>query len=208
MFPLRHQRLAQHAGQAWDTIAVPLPLLPSPPANRHKQSVTARLPHFIQATTRVLFAQSLQPHWLAPSGCRAWNIGKKGELSEAGAREKAHKDRVTAILWHKNFLYSVSYDGCIKMWDGTNLELVMEVKNAHNGQRIQCGAVAPDGFLYTGGDDKASASCKQVCNFDAVCRMSGVFQCSMCVSCVAQSVQCCHCNHELPTLDSTTPSGA
>ncbi|DBA82342.1 hypothetical protein WJX79_008773 [Trebouxia sp. C0005] len=85
---------------------------------------------------------------------RAWNIGKKGELSEAGAREKAHKDRVTAILWHKNFLYSISYDGCIKMWDGTNLELVMEVKKAHDGQRIQCGAIAPDGFLYTGGDDK------------------------------------------------------
>ena len=67
---------------------------------------------------------------------------------------------MTAILWHKNFLYSVSYDGCIKMWDGTNLELVMEVKKAHDGQRIQCGAIAPDGFLYTGGDDKASASCQ------------------------------------------------
>ncbi len=67
---------------------------------------------------------------------------------------------MTAILWHKNFLYSVSYDGCIKMWDGTNLELVMEVKKAHDGQRIQCGAIGPDGFLYTGGDDKVSASCK------------------------------------------------
>ena len=85
---------------------------------------------------------------------RAWNIGKKGELSEAGAREKAHKDRVTAILWHKNFLYSLSYDGCVKMWDATNLELVMEVRAAHEGQRIQCGAIGPDGFLYTGGDDK------------------------------------------------------
>lgn len=85
---------------------------------------------------------------------RAWKIGKNGELTESGAREKAHKDRVTAIVWHKNFLYSVSYDGTIKMWDDTKLELIMEVKNAHEGQRIQCGAVGPDGFLYTGGDDK------------------------------------------------------
>ncbi len=44
------------------------------------------------------------------------------------------------------------------MWDGTNLELVMEIKKAHDGQRIQCGAIGPDGFLYTGGDDKASPS--------------------------------------------------
>lgn len=85
---------------------------------------------------------------------RAWNIGKKGELSEAGVREKAHKDRITTILWHKNFLYSLGYDGSVKMWDANKLELVMEVKKAHEGQRIQCAAVAPDGCLYTGGDDK------------------------------------------------------
>lgn len=115
-----------------------------------------------------MFAQALQPHRPVSPGCRAWNIGKKGELSEAGAREKAHKDRVTAILWHKNFLYSVSYDGCIKMWDGTNLELVMEVKKAHDGQRIQCGAIAPDGFLYTGGDDKASTWYLMQRNFAAM----------------------------------------
>lgn len=85
---------------------------------------------------------------------RSWNIGKKGELSEACAREKAHKDRITTILWHKNFLYSLGYDGSIKMWDANKLELVMEVQKAHDGQRIQCAAVAPDGCLYTGGDDK------------------------------------------------------
>ena len=47
------------------------------------------------------------------------------------------------------------------MWDATNLELVMEVRKAHEGQRIQCAAVAPDGFLYTGGDDKVCYSHKQ-----------------------------------------------
>ena len=51
----------------------------------------------------------------------------------------------------------MGYDGCIKMWDANKLELVMEVKKAHEGQRIQCAAVAPDGCLYTGGDDKVSA---------------------------------------------------
>ena len=85
---------------------------------------------------------------------RAWDIGKKGELTETVAREKAHKDRVTAVLWKKGFLYSVSYDGYIKMWDATTMELVQEVKNAHNGQRVQCTTVGPDNFLYTGGDDK------------------------------------------------------
>ena len=100
--------------------------------------------------------KSKPAHLLHSSAHRAWNIAKNGELSEAGAREKAHKDRITSIVWHKNFLYSVSYDGTVKMWDATNLELVMEIKKAHDGQRVQCGAVGPDGFLYTGGDDKVS----------------------------------------------------
>ncbi|KAK9815652.1 hypothetical protein WJX72_007443 [[Myrmecia] bisecta] len=85
---------------------------------------------------------------------RAWEITKKGDLMEAGARDKAHKDRVTAVLFHNNFLYSVSYDGSVKMWDASTLELVMQVANAHDGEKIQCAAIGPDGFLYTGGDDK------------------------------------------------------
>lgn len=97
--------------------------------------------------------------------CRAWDINKKGELKEAAVREKAHKDRITTILWHKGFLYSMSYDGYIKMWDANTMELVMEVKNAHNSQRVQCAAIGPDNHLYTGGDDKVSQhrlSCRHI----------------------------------------------
>lgn len=75
-------------------------------------------------------------------------------MTPAAARDKAHKDRVTAIVWHKNFLYSVSYSGSLKMWDGNSLELVAHVSRAHEGGRIHCAAAGPDGYLYTGGDDK------------------------------------------------------
>ena len=85
---------------------------------------------------------------------RSWAIDKKGNLEEGRAREKAHGDRVTALLAHNGFLYSVSYDGSIKMWDAESMELVMEERNAHDGGRINCAAVGPDGNLYTGGDDK------------------------------------------------------
>ena len=70
------------------------------------------------------------------------------------AREKAHSDRVTALLAHAGFLYSVSYDGSVKMWDGDTMELVQDVKRAHEGGRINCATVGADGNLYTGGDDK------------------------------------------------------
>ena len=43
--------------------------------------------------------------------CRSWAVGKKGELAAGRAREKAHRDRVSAILAHGGFLYSTSYDG-------------------------------------------------------------------------------------------------
>lgn len=106
--------------------------------------------------------------------CRSWDISKKGELTEAAVREKAHKDRVTAILWKKGFLYSVSYDGFVKMWDASSLELVQEVKKAHDGQRVQCAAAGPDNFLYTGGDDKVGQQ-SLVCGvlFPAAVRPTG-----------------------------------
>lgn len=85
---------------------------------------------------------------------RSWALSKKGELTESRAREKAHKGRVTAITAAGGFLYSVSWDGSLKMWDATTMELVMAVNNAHEGTRIHCVAVGADGSLYTGGEDK------------------------------------------------------
>ena len=85
---------------------------------------------------------------------RAWAVGKKGEMEAAGARDKAHRDRVTALVHAGGFLYSVSHDGTLKMWDAASLELVMEERGAHDGGRLHCAAAAPDGHLYTGGDDK------------------------------------------------------
>jgi pleiotropic regulator 1 len=61
---------------------------------------------------------------------------------------------VTALLVHNGFLYSVSYDGSVKMWDADSMELVMEAKGAHEGSRVNCAAIGADGNLYTGGDDK------------------------------------------------------
>ncbi|CAL5222253.1 g4589 [Coccomyxa viridis] len=90
----------------------------------------------------------------ADGSIRSWKIGKKGELEPGKAREKAHKDRVTALLAHAGFLYSASYDGAVKMWDADTMELVQDVKRAHEGGRINCATIGADGNLYTGGDDK------------------------------------------------------
>lgn len=92
---------------------------------------------------------------------RSWSIGKKGELEAGRTREKAHKDRVTALLAHAGFLYSTSYDGSVKMWDADTMELVQDVQKAHEGGRVNCAAVGADGNLYTGGDDKVCASLSQ-----------------------------------------------
>ena len=35
----------------------------------------------------------------ADGSIRSWNVGKKGELTPAAARDKAHKGRVSAILY-------------------------------------------------------------------------------------------------------------
>ena len=86
--------------------------------------------------------------------CRSWKIGKKGELEPGRAREKAHKDRVTALLARAGFLYSASYDGSVKMWDADTMELVQAIPRAHEGARVNCAAIGADGNLYTGGDDK------------------------------------------------------
>ena len=48
---------------------------------------------------------------------RSWTIDKKGELTTAAKRDKAHKSRVTSIVASGGFLYSASLNGSIKMWD-------------------------------------------------------------------------------------------
>lgn len=54
----------------------------------------------------------------------------------------------------QGFVYSVSYDGSVKMWDASTLELVMCIEKAHDGGKVHCAAVGPDRNLYTGGEDK------------------------------------------------------
>lgn len=90
----------------------------------------------------------------ADGSIRSWDISKKGDLTQAKAREKAHKGRVTAIAASGGFLYSVSWDGSVKMWDAVSMELVMAHQHAHEGDRIHSLAIGADGFLYTGGEDK------------------------------------------------------
>lgn len=90
----------------------------------------------------------------ADGSLRSWKINKQGDLTESASREKAHDGRVTQIVAHNSILYSVSYDGALKAWDAETLELVMTVKGAHDGARIQAMTIGPDGILYTGGDDQ------------------------------------------------------
>ena len=116
-----------------------------------------RLPH--KQPWHKLFTRRQNEHADASmTCCRSWEIGKKGELNQSKARQKAHQNRVTAITHADGFLYSVSWDGSVKMWDASTMELVMAVSNAHGGGRVHCLAVGADGYLYTGGDDKVWAS--------------------------------------------------
>lgn len=56
----------------------------------------------------------------------------------------------------QGFLYSVSLDGSVKMWDATSLELVQTCDHAHEGGKVHTATIGADGFLYTGGEDKVS----------------------------------------------------
>lgn len=42
----------------------------------------------------------------------------------------------------------------VQAWSADTLEQLVEVAGAHQGEKIHCIAVGPDGILYTGGDDK------------------------------------------------------
>ena len=70
---------------------------------------------------------------------------------------------MTALLAHAGFLYSASYDGAVKMWDADTMELVQDVKRAHEGGRVNCATVGADGNLYTGGDDKVRPPAWHAC---------------------------------------------
>ena len=66
------------------------------------------------------------------------------------------------------------------MWDANTMELVGEVNNAHEGQRVNCAAVGPDRMLYTGGDDKVSICGRTCCH----CWLGG----DMCIKRLSRSL--------------------
>ena len=82
----------------------------------------------------------------------------------------------------------MGYDGVLKMWDD-KLQLVSAVKRAHDGARVHCLVVGPDGNLYTGGDDKVRSSgfrsTRQALNLLAV--LSKVW--------IRDSMRCCSVQH-------------
>jgi pleiotropic regulator 1 len=52
----------------------------------------------------------------ADGSLRSWALdSKSGQLSDSAVREKAHEGRVTGLVWHKGMVYSVSYDGNLKV---------------------------------------------------------------------------------------------
>lgn len=54
----------------------------------------------------------------ADGSLHTWALGKGGELVAGPAREKAHEGRVTDVLLSGPLVYSVSYDGALKVRGG------------------------------------------------------------------------------------------
>jgi hypothetical protein len=54
----------------------------------------------------------------ADGSLHTWALGKGGELVAGPAREKAHEGRVTDVLLSGPLVYSVSYDGALKVRRG------------------------------------------------------------------------------------------
>lgn len=84
---------------------------------------------------------------------RSFTIGKKGGLTPAACRPKAHGDRVTSLVLDRGILFSSSYDGSIKSWDADSLEIVSVATSGHTGERVNCLALGPGKLLYSGGGD-------------------------------------------------------
>jgi hypothetical protein len=59
---------------------------------------------------------------------------------------------VLVVTFHMpaSLVCSVSYDGSVKCWNPETLDLIVAARHAHNDERVQCMAVGPDGWLYTG----------------------------------------------------------
>ncbi|CAD7702188.1 unnamed protein product [Ostreobium quekettii] len=84
----------------------------------------------------------------------SWEISNQGGFQKANSKEGAHQGRVSSMALHKDMLYTVGFDGHLKVWDASSMDLLVDISGAHEGKRIRCVTMGPDGTLYTGGDDK------------------------------------------------------
>lgn len=83
----------------------------------------------------------------------SWEIAKTGELIYSSVC-KAHRDRVTALVWNDGVLFSAGTDGSIRSWSEADLDPIGTFNDAHDGARVNCLAIGPDGVLYSGGEDQ------------------------------------------------------
>ncbi|KAG2489448.1 hypothetical protein HYH03_012084 [Edaphochlamys debaryana] len=90
----------------------------------------------------------------ADGSLRTWAITSRGELEAGPVVEKAHEGRVAACVVHEGRVFTASYDGSVKCWSARTLALLAEARGAHQGDKVHCLAVGPNGVLFTGGDDK------------------------------------------------------
>eukprot|EP01025_Chloroclados_australasicus_P012271 TRINITY_DN1563_c0_g1_i1.p1 TRINITY_DN1563_c0_g1~~TRINITY_DN1563_c0_g1_i1.p1 ORF type:complete len:369 (-),score=40.24 TRINITY_DN1563_c0_g1_i1:435-1541(-) len=89
----------------------------------------------------------------ADGSLRTWQVDRNGDFTKEVKCDKAHDGRVTGAVLHKGLLYTIGFDGVLRAWCPESLECILDVKYAHDGKRIYCITIGPDGILYTGGDD-------------------------------------------------------
>lgn len=82
---------------------------------------------------------------------RSWTIAQNGELVES-ATCRAHEGRINSIVWDDGVLYSAGNDGNLKSWEGKTLESIAIFNKAHDGRKINCLAVGPEGVVYSGAE--------------------------------------------------------
>eukprot|EP01024_Parvocaulis_polyphysoides_P040815 TRINITY_DN37255_c0_g2_i1.p1 TRINITY_DN37255_c0_g2~~TRINITY_DN37255_c0_g2_i1.p1 ORF type:complete len:367 (-),score=29.34 TRINITY_DN37255_c0_g2_i1:216-1316(-) len=90
----------------------------------------------------------------ADGSLRTWTIQKNGDLTDQVNCERAHDGRVTGAVLFKGLLYTIGFDGVLRAWCPESLKCILDVKCAHDGKRIYCITIGPEGYLYTGGDDQ------------------------------------------------------
>ncbi|KRX08534.1 WD40-repeat-containing domain [Pseudocohnilembus persalinus] len=127
-----------------------------------EEKVIHQLNHMDFQITSLQFSQKFLYSGDSSGKMNVWDFKEGKSMTQ---RWSMHSNRVEQILIQDQYIFSVSQDNRVILWDENSLEKISDIKNVHTNQ-IFSACLSSDGHIFTAGNDWLIKKLKYVKNLN------------------------------------------